>query len=52
MVDFQGIVGDPDVEMCFIENQLNMIIHSLNLPSDGEILEQEFKFFPPGIPFI
>lgn len=52
MVDYKGLVGDADVEMSFIENQLNLIINGLKLPLDEEILEQEFKFFPPESSFI
>lgn len=46
MVDYQGVVGDSDVEMQYIENQLNLIIMGLDIPKDDEILESEYNFFP------
>ncbi len=32
MSDYSGIVGDQDVEMQYIENQLNLIIMNLDIP--------------------
>ncbi len=52
MVDYHGVVGDPDVEMQYIENQLNLLIMGLDLPDDQEILDSEYSFFPAELPRI
>lgn len=47
MVDYSGLPNDTDLEMSFIENQLNLIImESNNIPiNDDEILDLEIRYF-------
>eukprot|EP00347_Sterkiella_histriomuscorum_P020531 403337449 len=46
LVDYQGVVGDQDLEMQYVENQLNLIIMGHELLQDDSILESEYNYFP------
>lgn len=49
MIEYKGVSGDQDVEMQYIENQLNLIIMGHNLLGDDEILESEYNYFPANL---
>ncbi len=52
MADYKGVKGDQEVEMNFIEEQLNHYIMGLDLPNEDQILNKEYSFFEPHLPRI
>ena len=52
MADYRGVGNDPEVEMAFIEDQLNHLILGQNLPSEADILAKDALFFDPSLPRI
>ena len=45
LVDYQGLIGDPELEMQYIENQLNLVIMGFEIPTEDQILDGEQQFF-------
>jgi len=50
LIDYKGVNGDAEVEMNYIESQLNHFIMGLNLPTEDQILAKEYQFYEPDIP--
>lgn len=49
MEDYRGVVGDAEVEMNYIEDQLNHVIMSLEVPTDTQILSKDIAFFDQSL---
>ena len=49
MEDYRGVFGDAEVEMNYIEDQLNHVILDLNLPTEEQLLQKLYSFFDPSL---
>lgn len=52
MADYRGVSGDTEVEMNWIEDQINNCIRELEIPSELQILEKDNQFFDLSLPRI
>lgn len=49
MEDYRGVFGDAEVEMNYIEDQLNHMILELNIQNEQDILQKEYSYFDPSL---